>query len=57
MPKNYAGISWSNDAVRCLGIYLGHNKKQCLQMNWTNKLDKIKKLIMQWKKRNLTLMG
>jgi hypothetical protein len=57
MPKRYAGISWSDDAVRCLGIYLGHNKEQCLQMNWTNKLDKIKKLIMQWKRRNLTLIG
>ena len=57
MPANFAGIKWTDEAVRCLGIYLGHNKTQCMIMNWENKLDKIKKMLDQWKRRNLTIFG
>ena len=57
MSNTYAGIKWTNDAVRCLGIYIGHDREKCRQMNWTNKLVKIKKLLRQWDRRNLTILG
>ena len=43
MPKTYADINWTDEAVRCLGIFIGHNKEQCIQLNWTEKLEKIKR--------------
>ena len=57
MPKSFADVSWTDQAVRCLGIFIGHDKMSCTYHNWTCKLEKIKRTIMQWKRRNLTLLG
>ena len=57
MPETYAGITWTKEPVRCLGIYTGHNKQQCDVLNWDNKIDKISQLLNQWKRRNLTVFG
>lgn len=46
-----------NEVVKCLGIYLGHNKQECDVKNWTNKLDVAKRMLNQWKRRNLTMFG
>ncbi len=55
--QNYKGINFTNDAVRCLGIYMGHNHAECHRKNWTEKLDKIKVVFEKWKHRKLTLFG
>ena len=57
MPKNYANISWTQEPVRCLGIYVGHNIEKCYELNWSNKLQKIKNMFMLWKQRHLTIWG
>ena len=32
--KEISGIKTTNDAVNCLGIYVGHNKTQCYKLTW-----------------------
>ena len=43
--------------VKCLGVYLGHDKEICYTGNWTNKLEKLEKILSVWKRRNLTIFG
>lgn len=40
--SNIDEINVTNDAVRCLGIFIGHDKEQCFDLNW-------KKITMIWK--------
>ncbi len=53
----YSGIKFTNNAVRALGVYIGHDRQKCYEKNWTNKIDKIKIIFERWKNRNLTLFG
>ncbi len=53
----YSGIKFTNNAVRALGVYIGHDRQKCYEKNWTNKLEKIKIIFERWKNRNLTLFG
>ncbi len=55
--NEHYGIKFTNDAVKCLGIYMGHNKADNHQKNWQNKIDKIKMVFERWKHRNLTFFG
>ena len=43
--------------VNCLGISVGHNKSVCIQINWDNKILKLKQTLSNGKKRNLTMIG
>ena len=40
--------------VNCLGKSVGHNKSVCIQINWDNKILKLKQTLSNWKRRNLT---
>lgn len=51
------GIKWTNEPVKALGIYFGHNKNECEKLNWEGKIDKMKNMIKQWGRRNLTMIG
>ncbi|MEW8547309.1 MAG: reverse transcriptase family protein, partial [Candidatus Thiodiazotropha sp.] len=53
----YEGIQFTNDPVKCLGIYVGHNQAENYILNWTSKVKKIKDLLNSWKCRNLTIFG
>ena len=55
--ENIQGIIVTNEPVRCLGIYVGNNKYECEHLNWGNKIDQIKELLMKWVKRDLTIFG
>jgi len=57
MPNDYGGIKWTDGPVRCLGIYLGHDKHECDVKNWYEKLAQIDKLLQQWRRRNLSILG
>jgi len=57
MSKFYAGISFKNEAVKCLGIYIGHSKELCCEKNWMPKVKRIQASLEVWKTRNLTLIG
>ena len=51
------GIKVSKHEVKCLGIYIGHDKIECYNKNWMNVYHNIEKLFESWKKRKLTLFG
>ena len=34
MTCNYAGVKWTSDVVKCLGIYIGNDMIQCKEKNW-----------------------
>ena len=51
------GIKVTNGAVKCLGIYLGHNQDECYTKNWLEKYDQVQNIFEVWKKRHLTIFG
>ncbi len=55
--NEHRGIKFTNDAVRCLGVYMGHNKAQCRKLNWDDKIEKMKIIFERWKSRHLTIFG
>ena len=44
-------------SVNCLGIEVGHDAELCEKINWANKIEKIQRLLIQWKKRHLAIFG
>ena len=44
-------------SVNCLGMEVGHDAKLYEKINWANKIGKIQRLLIQWKKRYLTIFG
>ena len=55
--SKHKNINWTEDPVRCLGIYVGHNKQECQKLNWSNKVDDLQKLLDSWRSRDLTIYG
>ena len=37
--NNLFGIDVANQAIKCLGVYIGHDKKECYNMNWVKTID------------------
>ena len=50
-------ITFTGNPIKCLGIYIGHNKEKCYYYNWVKKIEKIKNIANMWKRRNLTIFG
>ncbi len=55
--RDFETIQFTNNAVRVLGIYLGHDKNECENKNWHEKINKMNKVFERWKNRHLTLFG
>ena len=55
--EEISGIKTTNDAVSCLGIYVGHNKTQFYKLNWIKIYEDMERLFESWKKRKLTIFG
>ena len=55
--ENFLGITWTKNAVRYLGIYIGHNEQEVNRLNWDKKISNLQLLLKSWKQRNLTLLG
>jgi hypothetical protein len=43
--------------IKCLGIYIGHNKVFCEEKNWNDRILNMQQILNLWKKRDLTLLG
>ena len=50
-------IKWTNEPVKCLGIYFGRDKELIEKMNWKPKLESLHKTLQNWQKRKLTYYG
>ena len=51
------GLQVCKDAIQLLGVYVGPNKSLCDDMNWKNKIKKVRSLLNMWLQRQLTLQG
>lgn len=47
----------TNNPVKSLGIFLGHDKEANDEKNWLNKLKEFEKILDSWRIRKLTLFG
>ncbi len=56
-PPDYNKISFTVKPVKCLGIYVGHDKALCNEYNWRPKIDRLKIVLSSWKQRDLTIFG
>lgn len=45
------------NTVKCLGIYIGHNKIECYEKKWLCELREFEKILDSWRTRKLTLFG
>ena len=43
--------------VKALGVYFGHDKKECEHLNWEDKIKSCINSINNWNKRNLTFFS
>ena len=50
-------IKWTTEPIKSLGIYFGFNKDKTQKLNWESKMDKLKRVLSVWRRRDLTLYG
>ena len=50
-------LTWEEDVIRYLGFYITGSSPIACKANWENKLDKMQRLLDNWRKRNLTIFG
>ena len=46
------GIKWTHNHVKALGIFFGHNKEACQQLNWQKKIEDMKNQFTAWGKKS-----
>ena len=56
-PNICEGVKFSKCPVKCLGIYVGTDQKECEKWNWEKKISEIEKLLLIWSSRALTYYG
>ena len=49
--NNLFGIDVTNHAIKCLGVFIGHDKDDCYNMNWEKSINDMEKLFESWKKK------
>ena len=57
IEDDFEQIDWTCPAVKALGVYFGINAEFTSAKNWNLKVEKLEKLITQWQKRKLTMIG
>ena len=50
-------IKWTKEPVETLGIVINGKEDDHLLLNFKNKIKRINNLLLQWKKRKLSLKG
>ena len=50
-------INFTQKPIKVLGIYFGLNKNECKKLNLQRQYEKSEKIIKDWNKRNLTMLG
>jgi len=51
------GIKWPENPLKILGVYCSYDIQECNKLNFETRIDKCKKVINEWKSRNLTMIG
>lgn len=45
-------VKINRKSIKSLRIYLGHDKDECYNKNWTSKLEKLSRILSVCKKKN-----
>jgi len=53
----FENITFTDEPVKTMGIYFGHNTETLYERNWGKKLKTLEKLLSSWKSRKLTMFG
>ncbi|XP_071138839.1 uncharacterized protein [Mytilus edulis] len=53
----FENITWNKGPIKSLGVYFGTDRAECDKLNTEKIIQKCDKLISNWKKRNLTMIG
>ena len=57
-PQSFLGdIPWTYGPIKSLGIYFCKNSVEANKLNWDDKIEKLKRILDNWRKRNLTFFG
>ncbi|XP_033763758.1 uncharacterized protein LOC117344963 [Pecten maximus] len=57
IEDEFEDITWTDEIIKALGVHFCLNHKKMLEMNWNEKIEKMKKIINNWKRRKLTMIG
>ena len=50
-------ITWTNEPVKFLGIFVGYDQETCDKKNWDEKIVDLENILKLWEKRNLSFFG
>ena len=56
-PAYFENVAFTNDPIRCLGIYLGTDSQKCIAKSWEEQLSKFRHILLSWHNRKLTFYG
>ena len=54
-PEDIFGITFKEQPLRVLGVYVGKNESLCQSKNWDLKIEKVEKLLTKWESRKINL--
>ena len=54
-PTSFEGIQFVTCPIKCLGIYIGTDFKECEKQNWNKKITSIEQMLIKWSSRTLTI--
>ena len=54
---SFEGIQFVTCPIKCLGIYIGTDFKECEKQNWSKKITSIEQMLIKWSSRTLTIYG
>ena len=55
--KTVEGLKFTENPIKCLGIYVGKNIQEIENLNWEGRSEKIRGILDSWRMRNLSLYG
>ena len=57
-PQSFLNdIPWTYCPIKSLGIYFSKNSVEANKLNWDDKIEKLKRILDNWRKRNLTFLA
>ena len=54
-PTSFEGIQFVTCPIKCLGIYIRTEFKECEKQNWNKKITSIEEMLMKWSSRTPTI--
>lgn len=55
--KKPLNLSWKESNIKLLGVYLGYDTQEIINLNFDGKIEQVKTLLNIWRNRNLTING